>query len=135
MSLLTYNAPCSSLGPWALGVRFFRKAGGIFWQSLTFFHLEAILRLRHWNVATQSKVLQVLGLVFGRTDFSRIFMFGPPVFFRGFCRQFFSPHFREKKSPEILQENPRQNPPKFIQQKSPTHFCRGAGPTSKRGAL
>ena len=30
---------------------------------------------------------------------------------------------------KILQENPRQNPPKFIRQKSPTHFCRGAGPT------
>ena len=29
---------------------------------------------------------------------------------------------------KILQENPRQNPPNFIQQKSPTHFCRGAGP-------
>ena len=26
-----------------------------------------------------------------------------------------------------LQENRRQNPPRFIQQKSPTHCCRGAG--------
>ena len=32
---------------------------------------------------------------------------------------------------KILQENPRQNPPNFTQQKSPTHFCRGAGPTSQ----
>ena len=29
---------------------------------------------------------------------------------------------------KILQENSRQNPPKCIPQKSPTHFCRGAGP-------
>ena len=32
---------------------------------------------------------------------------------------------------KILQENPRQNPPKFILQKSPTHFCRGAGPRNQ----
>ena len=36
----------------------------------------------------------------------------------------------EKVPREILQENPQQNPPKFIQQKSLTHFCRGAGPRS-----
>ena len=62
--------------------------------------------------------------------------------FRGFlflgCRIFsrilspdFFPSFSWEKVPrKILQENPRQNPPKFIQQKSPTHFCRGAGPTT-----
>ena len=33
-----------------------------------------------------------------------------------------------KSAQKILHENPRQNPPKIIQQKSPTHFCRGAGP-------
>ena len=34
-----------------------------------------------------------------------------------------------KKVPiTFLQENPRQNPPTCIQQKSPTHFRRGAGP-------
>ena len=30
-----------------------------------------------------------------------------------------------KSARKILQENP----PKFAQQQSPTHFCRGAGPT------
>ena len=34
---------------------------------------------------------------------------------------------------KVLQENPRQNPPKFLQQKSPTHFCRGAGPKKRHG--
>ena len=42
---------------------------------------------------------------------------------------FFSSSLWEKVPRKILQENPRQNPPKFIQQKSPTHFCRRAGPT------
>ena len=74
--------------------------------------------------------INFLGSVPGRTDFSRIFIFVPPDFFRGFSRRIFSPHFCGEKVPrKILQENPRQNPPKFIQQKSPTHFCRGAGPT------
>ena len=31
---------------------------------------------------------------------------------------------------KILQDNPRENAPKFIQQKSPTHVCRGAVPTN-----
>ena len=33
---------------------------------------------------------------------------------------------------KILQENLRQNPPSFIQQKSPTIFCKGARPTTVR---
>ena len=32
-----------------------------------------------------------------------------------------------KECPEKSQENPRQNPPKFIHQKYPTHIRRGAG--------
>ena len=57
------------------------------------------------------------------------FYFRAAGFFRGFSRRIFSPHFCGEKVPrKILQENPRQNPPKLIQQKSPTHFCRGAGP-------
>ena len=48
--------------------------------------------------------------------------------FRGFSRRIFSPHFCGKKVPrKILQENSRENPPKFIQQNPPTHFCRLAG--------
>ena len=46
---------------------------------------------------------------------------GPPV------RNSFS-SFLGESATKILQENPRQNPPKSIQQKAPTHFCRGAGP-------
>ena len=60
--------------------------------------------------------------------------------FRGFLflgcwilPQIFSPDFFsflwEKVPRKVLQENPQQNPPKIIRQKSPTHFCRGAGPS------
>ena len=67
---------------------------------------------------------------FWQNGFFADFYFWAAGFFRGFCRRIFSPHFCGEKVPrKILQENPRQNPPKFIQQKSPTHFCRGAGPT------
>ena len=66
-----------------------------------------------------------LGPAFGRTEFSRIFsgFLGRRFFFfRGFSRRIFSPHFCGKKVPrKILQENPRQNPPKFIQQ-NPRHI-------------
>ena len=51
------------------------------------------------------------------------FYFRAAGFFRGFSRRMFSPYFCGEKVPtKILQENPRQNPPKIIQQKSPTHF-------------
>ena len=43
-----------------------------------------------------------LGSVFGRTDFPRIFIFGPPDFFLGFCRRIGS-HFCWKK----CNKNPR----------------------------
>ena len=33
---------------------------------------------------------------------------------------------------KILQENPRQNPPNFMQQKSPTHSWRGARPKNRQ---
>ena len=80
----------------------------------------------------------MLGLVFGRMDFCG-FCFEPSDFVRGFCRRTFS-HLCGKKCPEkssrkiprqILQENPPANPPK-ITTKSPTYFCRGAGPKYKR---
>ena len=69
----------------------------------------------------------LLGSVFRRTDFSRIFIFEPPDFFADFVTGFFS--FLWEKVPRkiLLQQNPRQNPPKCVQQKSPTHFCREAG--------
>ena len=59
-----------------------------------------------------------LGPAFGRTDFSRIFIFEPPDFFADFLAGFFS-HFCGKKCPEkssrkILQNLYNKNPP--------THF-------------
>ena len=45
---------------------------------------------------------ELLGSIFGRTDFSRIFFFGPQDFFRGFSRRIFSPHFCGKSA----QKNP-----------------------------
>ena len=65
-----------------------------------------------------------LGPAFGRTDFSRIFIFEPGIFSRIFSPDFFFLLiFVGKKVPrKILQENPRQNPPKFLQQKSSNTF-------------
>ena len=69
----------------------------------------------------------ILGPVLGRTDFS---------YFWGGGRQIsllilspdLSPRFCGGKSAQkILQENPRQNPPKLIQEKSPTNFAEGPG--------
>ena len=56
-------------------------------------------------------------------------LLGRRIFPRIFSPDFFSSFLWEKVPRKILQENPRQNPPKIIRQKSPTHFCRGAGPT------
>ena len=39
---------------------------------------------------------KVLGSIFGRTDFSRIFVFGPPDFFADFVARFFLLIFSEK---------------------------------------
>ena len=64
----------------------------------------------------------MLGPAFGRTDFSRIFIFGPPDFFADFLAGFFLLIFVGKSARKILQENPRENPPKFIQQKSSNTF-------------
>ena len=64
----------------------------------------------------------LLGPAFGRTDFSRIFIFEPPDFFADFLAGFFSSFLWEKVPRKILRENPRQNPPKFIQQKSSNTF-------------
>ena len=84
------------------------------------------------SIADRKKNLsEVLGRGFGRTDFSRIYLFEPTGFFADFVVGFFLLIFCGKKVPrKILQENPRRNRPKSIQQKSPTHFWRGAGPTN-----
>ena len=69
-----------------------------------------------------SRVAQVVrchsGWFLAARIFRGFFIFGLPDFFLIFG-----------KCPEvILQHNPRQNPPKFTPQNSPTHFCRGARP-------
>ena len=67
-----------------------------------------------------------LGSDFGRADFSRIFIFGPPDFFADFLAGFFSPHFCGKKCEE---KSSRKIPGKILQhlynKNPPTHFCRG----------
>ena len=77
--------------------------------------------------------LDVLGSVFGRTDFSRIFILSRRIFSRIFePPDFFSSFLWGKVLRKILQENPRQNhPPNFIQQKSQHISAEGSG--QKRG--
>ena len=65
---------------------------------------------------------EFLGPAFGRTDFSRIFIFEPPDFSADFLAGFFSSLLWEKVPRKILQENFRENPPKFMQQKSSNTF-------------
>ena len=78
--------------------------------------------MAQWTRTSCSAKTILLGSVFGRTDFSRIFIFGPPDFFVDFVAGFFSSFSREKVPRKILQENPQRNPLKFTQQKSPTYF-------------
>ena len=68
------------------------------------------------------------GRVLAERIFRGFLFLGRRIFSRIFSPDFFSSFLWEKVPRKILQENPRQNPPKFIQQKSPTHFCRGSGP-------
>ena len=73
-------------------------------------------------------IVTCLAKVFGRTDFSRNFIFGPPDFFRGFSRRIFSPHFCGKKWPE---KSSRKIPGKILQNlhnKNPRHIsAKGLG--------
>ena len=65
------------------------------------------------------KTWQILGPAFGRTDFSRIFIFEPPDFFADFLAGFFLLIFVGKSA----QKNPPgKSPGKFIQQKSSNTF-------------
>ena len=78
-------------------------------------------------------IVQVFRVGFWQNGFLRIFVFGPPDFFADFVAEFFLLVFVGERVPsKILQKNPWQSPPQSAQQKSPTHFCRGAGPASFR---
>ena len=75
---------------------------------------------------TPRNLLKFALLDFGRTDFSRNFIFEPPDFYADFVARFFSAFLQE----EVPRK--RKIPGKILQklapQKAPTHFCRGAGP-------
>ena len=72
-----------------------------------------------------SSRLGFLGPAFGRTDFSRIFIFEPPDFFADFLAGFFLLIFVGKK---CLEKSSRKIPGKILQnlynKNPPTHFCR-----------
>ena len=69
------------------------------------------------------------GSVFGRTDFSRIYIFGPPDSFADFVAGFFLLILVGKSAQKNRPGKSPAKSSKFILQESPTHFCRGAGPT------
>ena len=70
---------------------------------------------------------------FWQNGFFADFCFWAAGFLRGFSRRIFSPHFCGKKCPE---KSSRKIPGKTLQKlyrtKSPTHFCRGAGPNDAK---
>ena len=73
----------------------------------------------------------LLGSLFGRTDFSRIFIFGPLEFFADFVAGFF---FLILVGKSAQKNPPGKSPAKssnIYTTKSPTHFCRRARPTFK----
>ena len=74
------------------------------------------------NVNLSLRILAIFALILvvaWQNGFLVDFCFCATGFFRGFSRRFFSPRFcGEKVLRKILQENPRENPPKFIQPKS-----------------
>ena len=74
----------------------------------------------HFTVCTPS----ILGSGFGRTNFRGFLFLGRRIFLRVFSPDFFSSFLWEKVPRKILQENPRENPPKCIQQKSSDTFLR-----------
>ena len=63
-----------------------------------------------------------LGWVFGRKDFSRIFIFEPPDFFADFVAGFCFSSSWGKSAEKILQENPRQNL-QNLDNKNPRHIA------------
>ena len=63
-----------------------------------------VIGKRHRN--TFHHCLHVLGSVFGRTDFSRIFIFEPPDFFADFFTDFFLIVMQQNHLKSILQKSP-----------------------------
>ena len=73
-------------------------------------------------------VAQLVGVGFWQNGFFCGFLLGRWIFSRILAPDSFSSFLWGKSAQKIYQENPWQNPPKCIQQKSPTPFCRGAVP-------
>ena len=74
----------------------------------------------------------------GRVLAERIFLFWAAGFIsRVLWPDFFSSFLWGKmpRTKNSSRKPPLQNPPTFTQQKSPTHFCRGAGPTIRIARL
>ena len=87
-----------------------------------------------WPIAAQPPKHQLnsLGPAFGRTDFSRIFVFEPPDFLADFLAGFFLLIFVGKSAQKNPPGKPRENPPNFIQQKSSNTFLQiGRGKNSE----
>ena len=104
-------------------------------------YLERVLRdmggILHWAaklviLVCSWRIRHLLGSVFGRTDFSRIFIFWPPDFFADFVAGFLFFIFVGKSA----QKNPPGKSPakssKIFTTKIPDTFCRGAVPTFER---
>ena len=72
---------------------------------------------------------QFLGSGLAERIFRGIFFEQQKIVSRILSQNYFSSFCGEKVPRKTLQENAHENPPEFILQKSPTHFCRGAGPT------
>ena len=68
---------------------------------------------------------EILGSVFGRTDFSWILIFGLPDFFADFVAGFFLLIFVGKSAQKNPPGKPLTKSSKIYTTKSPTHFCRG----------
>ena len=69
---------------------------------------------------------RIFRVSFWQNGFFADFYFWAARYFADFVAGFFSSSLWEKCPEKSSRKIPRRNPPKFIQQKSPTHFCRGA---------
>ena len=108
------------------GKEFHRKGNSL--KSLGPFSEQ--LDFENWNFLHSSSS-HLLGSVFGRTDFSRILIFGLPDFFVDFVTGFFLLIFVGKSAQKNPPgESPAKSSKIYATEKSPTHFCRGAGPTT-----
>ena len=77
------------------------------------------------RLIASGKSAEILGSVLADWIFRSFLFLGRRIISRILSPDFFFSFLWEKVPRKILQENPQQNPPKLIQQKSPPTFCRG----------